>query len=123
MENMDALATEWIKNARFQLMTQIEDEFRKLSESIGDPLKLPRWATELAPLRLFTVVHNHTMNPYKTVFTSEFQTLLDDCGFSARIECNTGVGNNTFYIVNITFPTTIPSSCHHRSHAHLQKLA
>ncbi|KAG6873475.1 hypothetical protein C0995_015178 [Termitomyces sp. Mi166 len=109
-QNFDKEAEQYIKNARVAVMKEIEKKFREIAQNADNPKLLPYWAINSStPLTILAPDHSRQMDSYIPTFKSEFQQLMDECGFNATVDNNIW-GGQTYYSISIRFPTTTPQN-------------
>ncbi|KAG6876915.1 hypothetical protein C0993_012084 [Termitomyces sp. T159_Od127] len=110
-ENFDKAAEQYIKDARVTVMKKFEQHFEEIAQNADNPQLLPYWAINPSvPLEIITPYHSRQLDSYIPTFTSEYQTLMDECGFNAVVKASTWFETRaeTGYIIAITFATTAP---------------
>ncbi|KAF5374468.1 hypothetical protein D9615_009088 [Tricholomella constricta] len=102
--NLDGAAEAWLKDARLNIMRQVEKSYHKLAEGMNDPMRTPRWALDPSQrLNIYTKGHPYQLNAYANTFIQEFKNLMAECGFDAVVTCSTWT-SNTVYRIAIKFP-------------------
>ncbi|GLB40754.1 hypothetical protein LshimejAT787_0806250 [Lyophyllum shimeji] len=103
-ENLDSAAEEWLKDARYQIMKEIERSYRELANNTNDPLNVPHWAIDPSePLIIFSKEHSRVLDGYRTTFKEEFAKLMTECGFTAEVK-SFHHRQGTMYSIRIRFP-------------------
>ncbi|KAF8055532.1 hypothetical protein FPV67DRAFT_1540564 [Lyophyllum atratum] len=105
VENLDEAAEKWLKEARAKVMKDIEEKYDKLSNA-KDELDIPRWAVDPSDsLKVFTSNQPPALDAYVEPFTAEFQKLMADCGFNAKVSSCCSLSGSIFYCIRISFPS------------------
>ncbi|KAJ7289214.1 hypothetical protein C8J57DRAFT_1277036 [Mycena rebaudengoi] len=98
--NLEPLAIEWLRNARHDVMRQIEKQYYALANSRGKPLLQQPWAVDPStPLVMLTPVAPHVLQPYFPAFRDNLFQLLKDCGFHSEVTATTST-----FLIYIRFP-------------------
>ncbi|KAF5374462.1 hypothetical protein D9615_009086 [Tricholomella constricta] len=103
--NLDEAAEAWLKDARLDIMRQVEQSYQKLAEGINDPMSTPRWALDPSQrLNIYTKGHAYQLNAYCNAFVQEFKNLMAECAFDAAVTCSSTWTSETMYSIAIKFP-------------------
>ncbi|KIM74423.1 hypothetical protein PILCRDRAFT_828272, partial [Piloderma croceum F 1598] len=107
-DNLEQMAIDWLRDARYQLMRSIEVEYYKLAASIDNPTRQRSWA--LYPrdrLSISTNRHPPILRPYSTAIRNNIQELMDACGFNSTVTAIQVSETGGFYSVDIKFPARL----------------
>ncbi|KAJ6545691.1 hypothetical protein B0H19DRAFT_286783 [Mycena capillaripes] len=81
IEGLKPQAIEWLKAARYKLMSDIESAYYELERSRDTPLSRPQWVNPTQALHLSTVKVPLILEPYRVAFNNNLCELLRECGF------------------------------------------
>ncbi|KAF8072265.1 hypothetical protein FPV67DRAFT_1779307 [Lyophyllum atratum] len=104
--NLDEVAEKWLKEARAEVMRNIERHYQMLSDA-KDESSIPRWAIDPSePLTIYARHPRGALDAYKEIFLAEFQKLMADSGFNAQASTFSSPGR-THYTITIYFPAAL----------------
>ncbi|KIM89329.1 hypothetical protein PILCRDRAFT_813260 [Piloderma croceum F 1598] len=105
--NLEQMAIDWLRDARYKLMRDIETEYYKLAASIANPTQQQGWA--LYPhdkLTIHTIRYASILRLYATAITNNIQELMDTCGFNSTVTA-INASEYGFCSVDIKFPARL----------------
>ncbi|KAJ6627679.1 hypothetical protein B0H10DRAFT_1993719 [Mycena sp. CBHHK59/15] len=103
--DLEPMAVEWLKAARFMLMKDIEKQYYRLANSA--PENRPSWALDPAKtLIVYTENPPILLKPYFPAFDANLLALLHVCGFHATSSTHCSAVEERFYF-HISFPAQL----------------
>ena len=125
-DNLEQMAIDWLKDARYQLMRKIEAEYEtlilstpncgahsflfigryyKLAASRKNPTQQRSWALNSHEhLSVLTISHPPILRPYATAIRNNIKALMDGCGFHSTVSTLGFSDHGDSYAVHIHFP-------------------
>ncbi|KAJ7613618.1 hypothetical protein DFH06DRAFT_1242434 [Mycena polygramma] len=108
MATLEPQALEWLKEARYKLMRDIESAFYELQRSRNAPLKQPAWALNPSQtLALLTAKLPEVLKPFRGAIGDNLLILLKDCGFH---HCTNSLYAGPEFFLQIRFPAQVASA-------------
>ncbi|KAJ7719013.1 hypothetical protein DFH07DRAFT_1009912 [Mycena maculata] len=81
---LEPMAIAWLKDARYNLMRDIETKYYELARARGTPSQLPTYVDPSYALYMETECIPTVLLRYQQVFIDNLDTLMKDCGFKDR---------------------------------------